>query len=116
MRHLRKHDKQRVIQFEDIQAEDFTTRFPDLDWHALNARIHVQLPDGSLVTGLDATHQAWSAVGKGWIYAPLRWPGIRMIADYLYTVFARHRYTISYWLTGQKRPCGDACSVEKSHE
>lgn len=116
MRHLKKHDKRNAIQFEDIQAAEFPHRFPDLDWEALNARIHVQLPDGSLVSGLDATHRAWSAVGKGWLYAPLRWPGIRVVADYFYTLFARHRYTISYWLTGQKRSCDTACKPEKFHE
>ena len=116
MRHLKKYDENHIIQFEDIQAESFKSRFPDLNWQALNARIHVQLNDGTLVTGLDATHKAWAAVGKGWLYAPLRWPVIRVVADYFYRLFARHRYTISYWLTGQQRPCDDACSVEKKHE
>jgi len=42
------------------------------------------------------------------LYAPLRWPLIRHVADYAYSLFARHRYSISYWLTGQKRGCGCA--------
>lgn len=105
MSHLKRCDKHHVIQFEDIHQDNFTQRYGQLEWAALNNRIHVQLPDGSLLTGLDATHAAWKAVGKGWLYAPLRWPIIKPIADYGYTLFARHRYRISYWLTGQRRGC-----------
>lgn len=47
-------------------------------------------------------------MGVGWLYAPLRWPGIRIIADWGYLKFAKHRYTISYLLTGKKRTC-DRC-------
>lgn len=103
MRQLRQRDKQGTIIFEDIQAVDFSDRYPHLNWQALNARIHVLLTDGRMVTGLDATHAVWQAVGKGWLYAPLRWPVIRWFADKAYNLFARHRYTISYWLTGKSR-------------
>ena len=100
---LRKRDADNRLNLVDIQAPGFAEQYPDLDWHALNARIHAKLPDGTLVDGLDATHIAWQQVGKGWLYAPLRWPLIKPVADVFYKVFARHRYTISYWLTGQKR-------------
>jgi predicted DCC family thiol-disulfide oxidoreductase YuxK len=103
MAHLRKRNHADVLAFEDIMADDFNERYPDLDWQALNDRIHGLTDDGRLVTGLDVTHLAWSLVGYRWLYAPLRWPLIRWFADRAYNVFARHRYTISYWLTGQRR-------------
>ncbi|WP_218354771.1 thiol-disulfide oxidoreductase DCC family protein [Alteromonas lipotrueiana] len=105
MAHLQRYDKSRYIQFEDIQQDDFSERFSTLDWNALNNSIHVQQEDGTMLSGLDATHAAWKAVGKGWLYAPLRWPVVRPVADKAYTLFARHRYKISYWLTGKKRGC-----------
>ncbi len=111
MMHLKRYDKSHVIQFEDIQQDDFSQRFNELDWHELNNRIHVQQSDGSLLTGLDATHAAWKAVGKGWLYAPLRWPLIRPVANTAYTQFARHRYKISYWLTGKQRGCDKDCNL-----
>ncbi len=111
MRHLKKRNQEGRLAFEDIMATDFTARYPSLDWQALNDRIHAMKNDGSLVVGLDATHQAWRLVGRGWLYAPLRWPLIRPVADWLYVKFARHRYTVSYWLTGQKR-CAQ-CEVKK---
>lgn len=105
MNHLRKRDKHQRLKLVDIQDPDFSVQYPTLDWHALNARIHALRDDGTLMTGLDVTHEAWKAVGMGWVYAPLRWPVIRIFADMFYNVFAKHRYTISFLLTGKKRTC-----------
>ena len=111
MRHLMRLNTEGKLGFEDIMAADFTQRFPMLDWPALNNRIHAMRSDGSLIDGLDVTYLAWKLVGKGWLYAPLRWPFFKPIADWCYVRFARHRYKISYWLTGQKR-C-QQCELKK---
>lgn len=103
MNKLRKYDVDQNLIFEDIQSQDFSARYPELDWSSLNARIHGQLEDGRLISGLDVTYLAWKAVGKGWVYAPLRWPVIRWLADAIYLLFARYRYSISFILTGKKR-------------
>jgi predicted DCC family thiol-disulfide oxidoreductase YuxK len=107
MNKLKQLDKQQNITFVDIQEPSFSKRYPHLNWQALNARIHGYLPDGSLISGLDVTYLAWKLVGKGWVYAPLRWPLISWFAGIAYNVFAKHRYRISYLLTGKKRcaPC-----------
>ena len=104
---LKQLDTQQNITFVDIQEPTFSDRYPHLDWQTLNARIHGYLADGSLISGLDVTYLAWKLVGKGWVYAPLRWPVIRWFADITYNLFAKHRYRISYILTGKKRcvPC-----------
>ncbi|MEP1552787.1 MAG: DUF393 domain-containing protein [Paraglaciecola sp.] len=107
MRKLKELDTSQAISFVDIQEDSFTQHYPHLDWGALNARIHGYLADGRLISGLDVTYVAWKLVGKGWVYAPLRWPVIRWFADIAYKGFAKHRYTISFLLTGKKRclPC-----------
>lgn len=107
MNKLKQLDKDHQITFVDIQQATFALSYPQLDWQALNARIHGYLPDGTLVSGLDVTYLAWKLVGKGWVYAPLRWPVISWFADRAYNIFATHRYRISYLLTGKKRcvPC-----------
>lgn len=104
---LRQLDKRQDIAFVDIQELTFHAQYPDLNKHTLNARIHGYLADGSLISGLDVTYLAWKLVGKGWVYAPLRWPMIKWFADIAYNLFAKHRYLISYLLTGKKRclPC-----------
>ncbi len=111
MHHLQKYDKDGNLSFIDIMEDSFAQQYPDLDWQALNDRIHGMTEDGTMLIGLDATHRAWSEVGKGWLYAPLRWPVIRFFADKAYLVFAKNRYKISYWLTGKKR-CETNCKVK----
>lgn len=103
MNRLKQLDRQQKLDFVDIQTPSFTQNYPQLNWSALNARIHAQLPNGRLISGLDVTYLAWQLVGKGWVYAPTRWPVIRWFADYAYVIFARHRYTLSFWLTGKRR-------------
>lgn len=110
--HLMKRDLENRIIFEDITLPDFTSRFPHLSMDELNARIHGQLEDGTIITGLDVTHKAWSLVGVTWLYAPLRWPFIKWFADKFYLLFAKHRYTISYWLTGKKRCESKRCNIK----
>lgn len=103
MQHLIKYNRDQRLAFVDIMDPDFSKQYPHLDWDALNNRIHGEFSDGRIVTGLDCTYWAWKLVGKGWVYAPLRWPVIRWFADLAYNIFAKHRYKISYWLTGQER-------------
>ncbi len=107
MSHIKKRDQHDRIQLVDIQDPAFSEHYPRLDKAQLDARIHVELDNGEMVSGLDATHAAWQAVGRGWLYAPLRWPVIRIVADMAYNLFARNRYTISYLLTGRRRTCDD---------
>lgn len=114
MQKLKDLNRNQQLAFVDIQHPDFARLYPQLDWQALNNRIHALREDGSVVTGLDVTYLAWKAVGKGWVYAPLRWPVLRWFADFGYTLFARHRYRISYLLTGKKR-C-TSCETGKLHD
>jgi predicted DCC family thiol-disulfide oxidoreductase YuxK len=109
---LQKRDKENKIVFEDISLPDFPQRFPHMNIDELNARIHGQLSDGTMITGLDVTHKAWSLVGVKWLYAPLRWPVIRWFADKFYNFFAKHRHKISYWLTGKERCDSNRCSID----
>lgn len=110
MRQLKRRDKKQQIQFEDVHAEGFSERYPHIDTSAANTILHGQLQSGELIYGLDVTYKAWSLVGRGWLIAPLRWPGIRFLADKVYLWFARNRYSISKALTGKSR-C-EQCSLD----
>lgn len=112
MRHLKRKDTLQKLAFVDINNRHFSRDYPHISKDALNARIHGQIQNGDMLTGLDVTHKAWSLVGYAWLYAPLRWPLIKPLADRLYLWFARNRYTISYWITGKKRCEGTACSLD----
>ncbi|WP_353506898.1 DUF393 domain-containing protein [Aliiglaciecola sp. LCG003] len=103
IRKLANLDHQLKIHFVDIQAEQFAHDYPSLDKVVLSNRIHAQLENGQFVTGLDANFEVWKRVGRGWIFAPLRWPLVRWFADRGYNFFAKHRHRISYLITGKKR-------------
>ena len=107
MRALKQYDKANRIILVDIFHPDFE-HYPQIDAQKAATVLHALDEYDRLWLGLDVTYQAWKLVGKGWMYAPLRWPVIRIFADMFYNIFAKHRYTISYWLTGKKRTC-DRC-------
>ncbi|MCO7190686.1 MULTISPECIES: DUF393 domain-containing protein [unclassified Pseudoalteromonas] len=105
---LTKRDKAQRIKTVDIFSDEFA-RYPGIDPEKANTVLHALDAKGNLLLGLDVTHQAWRLVGMGWLYAPLRWPVIKPIADKFYLLFAKNRYRISYWLTGQSRCDSGVC-------
>lgn len=109
MRKLRKLDHHGKMGFEDIHASDFSARYPHIDKQAADTILHAQTNSGDMLYGLDVTHAAWSLVNRGWMIAPLRWPGVSVVSDKAYLFFARNRYKISKLLTGKSR-CDD-CNI-----
>ncbi|MBY5920785.1 thiol-disulfide oxidoreductase DCC family protein [Ferrimonas balearica] len=107
---LRARDPLGRIRYVDLHDPKLTEQFPELDPTQAMAILHGRLADGTWLTGLDVTHQAWKLVGLGYLTAPLRWRPVRPVTDAAYRVFARHRHRLSYWLTGQ-RHC-DRCHVD----
>lgn len=53
--------------------------------------LHARLPDGRVVTGMEAIRRAFDALGWGWLVAPTGWPVLRAGFDRLYELLARHR-------------------------
>lgn len=98
------------LAFDNLQDPTFAERWPGVDTEDANRIIMGVLANGNVIRGLDLTHHAWSFVGKGYRTAWLRWPIIKPIADMGYRLFAKHRYKISAWITGQPR-C-EACSIQ----
>ena len=56
------------------------------------ATLHLQTDSGEWRLGLDATVAAWKHTPIGFLFAPLRWPLIKPIADKLYSYWAKQRY------------------------
>ncbi|RUO35600.1 DUF393 domain-containing protein [Aliidiomarina shirensis] len=110
MKHLKRLDRDEKIVFENILHDDFTTRYPNISIENANQILHGINRSGEMIYGLDVTHAAWSAVGRGWLTAPLRWPVIGWFADKAYLFFARNRNQISKLFTGKSR-C-DQCSID----
>ncbi|MFK7863900.1 MAG: thiol-disulfide oxidoreductase DCC family protein [Pseudohongiellaceae bacterium] len=118
MEMLKEYDAAGRLEFQDIHSADFSENYPTIDPIAADRVLHGQYEDGTMIYGLDVTHQAWRAVNKKPWIGVLRWPIIRWFADIGYRIFAKNRYSISWALTGKKRcePCGKLPSTAATGE
>lgn len=103
IRALQRLDKMGKLQLEDIYADDFHQRFPEVDVIAAERILHGKTAAGQWLTGLDVTVLAWRLVGQHRWLKVLRLPLIKPVADMIYRGFARYRHRLSFWLTGQRR-------------
>lgn len=101
---LKRLDNRKRLHFEDIHAIDFVYRYPYIDVVAADKRLHGQLTNGQIITGLDVTARAWGLVGHHKWLQILRWPVIRWFADLAYLFFARFRHPISRLFGGKSCP------------
>lgn len=108
MEKLKQFDKNDAIQLIDIHTSAFEP-YTSIDPEQASTILHAFDEQHKLLLGLDAVHQAWTLVGKGWLYAPLRWPVIKPIADRAYLHFAKNRYRWSKILTGKSRCDNESC-------
>ncbi len=108
--HLRKlKDDKLILTDVTTMAESDT-----LPKEALLKRLHLKTPDG-LVTGLDATVGAWRQTRFGFLFAWLRWPGIRVIADKVYNNWADRRFEKRYGFVMDEGMCGNRTSASSDH-
>jgi predicted DCC family thiol-disulfide oxidoreductase YuxK len=83
------------LRFVDISASDFSAAAWGATLAELNALLHAVDAQGRMHRGVPALRLAYAAVGRGWLWAPTRWPLLRGLFDVLYAGFARHRYGFS---------------------
>lgn len=116
MQYLQKADTQQQIILEDLNAQDFNMRFPQIDKEKAMSLLHAQTDTGEMLYGLDVTYQAWKTVGKHRWLKILRLPGIRFFADAGYTFFAKYRQPISHFLMPNKACTNNQCTTRKPKE
>ena len=109
MKKIATKDTTEQIEFINIQQSSVMAQYPNVDPAEANRVLHAITADNQLITGLDVTYQAWKIVGKGWLFKPLTWRWFRFFADPVYFWFAKNRYSISAFLTGNAR-C-ESCQI-----
>jgi predicted DCC family thiol-disulfide oxidoreductase YuxK len=129
MDRLRERDGLRRLVFVDIAEPGFDPAPWAVTLADMQALIHAARPDGSLLIGIDALHQAYTAVGLGHWTVPTTLPGLRPLLGRAYALFARRRYQTSAmlmpWLTRleaaralrrtQACAAGGNCPVNPTH-
>ncbi len=99
MDNLKARNTSGLLRFADISVPGFDASPYGASVGQMNALIHAQRADGSLVIGVEVFRLAYGAVGLGRWAAPTGWPLLRPMFDAAYAVFARHRYFFSRWMT-----------------
>ena len=99
MDNLKARNTEGLLRFVNIASPEFDAQPYGATLDAMNALIHAQRADGSLVIGVEVFRLAYAAVGLGRWAAPTGWPVLRPIVDVFYALFAKHRYRISRWMT-----------------
>jgi predicted DCC family thiol-disulfide oxidoreductase YuxK len=116
MQHLKQADPLQQIVLEDLNAADFSVRFPLINKEKAMALLHAQIPSGEMIYGLDVTYQAWKTVGKHRWLIILRLPVIRIFADLAYTFFAKHRQSISRFLMPNTACNNNQCGIKNNSQ
>lgn len=117
-----------LLRFIDITAPDFDPAPYKATLAEMNALIHAQRPDGSLVIGVEVFRLAYSAVGLGSYTRFTGWPVFKPIVDLAYALFARNRYAASRiarplitWIAARRalkrsKACAEShCALPTSH-
>jgi predicted DCC family thiol-disulfide oxidoreductase YuxK len=94
-RDLAKQPNAPLLRLVDISAPDFDPLPYGASLAQMNALIHAQKPDGSLVIGVEVFRLAYGAVGLGHWVAPTGWRWLKPLVDRAYAVFAANRYGFS---------------------
>jgi predicted DCC family thiol-disulfide oxidoreductase YuxK len=84
----------RSLALVDIHGLEDTAGLPGRA--ALLERLHLRRADNVLLGGLDANVAAWRHTRLGFLWAWLRWPLIRRVADAIYNRWAAWRYQRLY--------------------
>jgi len=95
MDHLRERNRDGRLRFVDISAPGFNATPYGVTAAAMDAEIHGQGPDGTMLRGVEVLRLAYDAVGLGWVMQPTGWTPLRPFFDVCYRVFARRRRGIS---------------------
>ncbi len=116
MQHLKRSDIEQKITLEDLNADDFSRRFPTVNQHQAMNILQAQTSSGQMIYGLDVTYQAWRSVGKYPWLKIIRLPVIRFFADSVYRVFAKYRHHISRFLMPNSVCSSGQCSNKAKGE
>ncbi len=95
MDHLRERNTEGRLVFVNVAEPTFDPRPYGVTLAEMNAEIHGQRPDGSMLRGIEVLRLAYAAVGLGWVLQATAWAPLRPTFDAAYRLFARHRVAIS---------------------
>lgn len=109
VRFLQKKDQGRgLVKLVDIADDNYEPSLHcNIDYKSAMGRIHAVLPDGTVLTDIEAFRYVYEVLGMGWVYAITKLPIVGKVANWLYSIWAKLRLP----LTG--RPSLDTIVAER---
>jgi predicted DCC family thiol-disulfide oxidoreductase YuxK len=108
VRWLKRLNKKGYLAFEDVADPNFDPAKYGKTYGELMSAIHGVFPDGTVIQGVEVFRQTYGLIGLGWLMTPTKWPLLRHLFDFLYSVFARYRVKLGSVLG---RKCSQGCPV-----
>ena len=85
-----------IVKFVDIASLDYDPQdHAGIDFETAMGRIHGILADGTVIKNVEVFRHVYESLGMGWVYAITKVPGIGVIADWLYEIWADWRLKLT---------------------
>lgn len=85
-----------IVKFVDIASPGYDPQVnAGIDFATAMGRIHGILSDGTVVKNVEVFRQVYESLGMGWVYGITRLPGLGVIADWLYGIWADWRLKLT---------------------
>ncbi len=97
VRFLQKKDQGRgLVKLVNIADDDYdANQHCGIDYKTAMGRIHAILPDGTILTDIEAFRYVYEVLGMGWVYAITKLPIVGKIANWIYSIWAKLRLPLT---------------------
>ncbi|MDJ0842610.1 thiol-disulfide oxidoreductase DCC family protein [Crocosphaera sp.] len=97
VRFLQKKDQGRgLVKLVNIADDNYNSeQHCGIDYESAMGRIHAILPDGTILTDIEAFRYVYEVLGMGWVYAITKLPIVGKIANWLYGIWAKLRLPLT---------------------
>lgn len=94
---LTKKDRGRgIVNFVDIADDNYSPQDnAGIDFATAMGRIHAILPDGTVIKNVEVFRRVYEELGMGWVYVITKIPGVGVIADWVYGIWADWRLKLT---------------------
>ncbi len=97
VRFLQKKDAGRgLVKLVDIADNNYNpNQHCGVNYKTAMGRIHAILPDGKILTDIEAFRYVYEVLGMGWVYAVTKVPVVGKIANWVYSIWAKLRLSLT---------------------
>ena len=94
---MQSRNQKGYLRFIDINSSDFSLDLKyGVTYKQAIERIHALKSDGSVIKDLKVFQEAYSLIGLGWIYAPIKLPILEKVIEFIYGLWAKYRLKITF--------------------